>query len=94
MIQLPLLVTKYLASNVFRLIVLSRYFSFFSEYAKMYFYTLFLKDFPRKHYAKDETFRNAFSQTYSYAFYYYFVMGNLKLKLGACQGELFHLALG
>ena len=39
--------------------------------------------------AKDETFPNAFPN-----FSYYLVTGNLKLKLGACQKELFHLELG
>ena len=39
---------------------------------------------------KKEIFRNAFCQSFSY----YLVTGNLKLNLGACQEELFHLELG
>ena len=51
------------------------YVSVFLECAKMYFYTLFFKESPRKHLnfiikdnmrgerAKDETFQNAFYQT-------------------------------
>ena len=40
--------------------------------------------------AKDETFRNALSRTLVIIM----VIGNLKLKLGACQEELFHLEFG
>ena len=70
---------------------------FVSVFFKIYFYTIFFNKPPRKYlnftikenmrgkHAKDETFRHAFSRA--------LVTGNLKLNLGACQKELFHLDL-
>ena len=70
---------------------------FVSVFFKIYFYTIFFNKPPRKYlnftikenmrgkHAKDETFRHAFSRV--------LVTGNLKLNLGACQEELFHLDL-
>ena len=49
-----------------------------------------IKENMRGERAKDETFRNVFFPNFSY----YLVTANLKLKLGPCQEEIFHLELG
>ena len=61
---------------------------FFNEPPRKYL-NFTIKENMRGELAKDETFPNAFPN-----FSYYLVTGNLKLKLGACQKELFHLELG